>query len=89
MKIAQIAQTLQDTKGIKLKIRPDAIVKLKSLAAKETMNGGRGIENMLEVIVINNISTFIYRNNITIGSAIEVTDLEYNGNNAVPKIRII
>jgi len=89
LKIAQIAQTLQDTKGIKLRIRPDAIVKLKSLAAKETMNGGRGIENMLEVIVINNISTFIYRNNITIGSAIEVTDLEYNGNNAVPKIRII
>ncbi len=59
LKLDQIAQTLQSTKGIRIRFRPDATVKLKSLAVKEIMNGGRGIENMLELVIINSISTFL------------------------------
>lgn len=89
LKLEQIAQTLQGRKGIRLRLRPNATVKLKSLAAKETMSGGRGIENMLELVVINNISTFLYRNNLAAGSAIEILDIECSGSVAVPNIRII
>lgn len=89
LKLDQIAQTLQGRKGIRLKFRPSATVKLKSLAEKETMNGGRGIENMLELVVINNISTFLYKNDLAAGSTIEISDVEFLGGSAIPQIRAI
>lgn len=89
LKLDQISQTLQSTKGIRIRFRPDATVKLKSLAAKEIMNGGRGIENMLELVIINSISTFLYKNNLSAGSAIEISDIEYLGSSVVSQIRII
>ena len=53
------------------------------------MNGGRGIENMLELVIINSISTFLYKNNLSAGSAIEISDIEYLGSSVVSQIRII
>ena len=53
------------------------------------MNGGRGIENMLELVVINSISTFLYRNDLSAGSAIEISDIEHLGSSAVSQIRMI
>lgn len=75
-KIESFREILLEVKGIRMKMLPDAIEKLKKKARTETMDGGRGIENMLEYCLINDVSAYIYRNNIKKGDRIEVVDLD-------------
>lgn len=89
LKLEKIAETLLNRKGIKIVFRPDATVKLKSLAMDEVMNGGRGIENMLEFIVLNGISDFLYSNELSQGAIIELYDIEGTTGNITSKIRTI
>ena len=44
---------------------------------------------MLELVVINNISTFLYKNDLAAGSTIEISDVEFLGGSAIPQIRAI
>ena len=78
-KIKKFIDTMLSLKGIYLTVSHQAQEKLIKMAEAEKLDGGRGIENMLEYNLVNNVATYIYKNELKKGSCIIVEDVVNKG----------
>ena len=77
--IEKIKMNLSDEKRILLSIVPEARKQLLDAAIANLSNGGRGIGNIVESMLIDPLSRYMFDNKIFENSAIEVKQIGTNG----------
>lgn len=73
--LEKITRNLMSNKQIRLEISEDAVQALIDAAFGNLENGGRGIGNMVEKMMINPLSRFIFDNGISNGSTINIRSI--------------
>lgn len=76
--IAKIQQNLLTEKGITVELSPEALQVLQEKAAGNLQNGGRGIGNMTESLLITPLARYLFDENISEGTSllIEAVDVD-------------
>lgn len=80
----QIAKRLEKEQKIKVKLRPDVRDVLLERCTRNLENGGRGIGNQLEALLVNPLARALFDQEVGAGSTVDIVELKED--NGVPTL---
>ena len=86
--VDKIISKLREQKNIRIRIEDEAYEALRQAATADLSNGGRGIGNQVESLVINPLSRWLFDNEITGDAGIVIEGFETSGNPPAVRCRV-